>query len=127
VDSTYVLTAEVVVSEIASGGAFTVVFDTPQVRSVSFISDGFVKATPGGIIGTFNFGEKIDLRVEIDLTTDRWNIFLGEVLFHSGDSWDTAQINAIRVTTDVLSPPDGSRAAIDNLVVTVSSAPITGG
>ena len=126
-DSTYVLTTEIVISEIASGGRITVVFDTPQVRSISFNSDGSVTATGGGVIGTFGFGEKIDLKVEIDLSTDTWNVFLGEIWSLSTTFGGATQVTGIRVTTDVVPSPPGSSAAIDNLRVTVSSDPITGG
>ncbi len=120
VGPTYVLTTEIVVSEIASGGRFNVIFDTPQVRSISFLSDGSVSAIPGGVIGTIDFGDKIDLKVEIDLANDLWNVYLDGILSLSTDFWGTTQVNAIRLTTDVVSSPPGSSAAIDNLRVTVS-------
>ena len=103
------------------------IFDTPQVRTVSFKYYGSVTATSGGTIGSFNFNEKIDLKVEIDLSTDKWNVFLNGVLSSSTDFGGATEITAIRVTTDVLSPPFGTKAAIDNLRVTVSSDAITGG
>ena len=87
---------------------------------LSFNSDGSVSATPGGTIGTFDFGNKIDLKVEIDLANDLWNVYLDGILSLSTDFWGTTQVNAIRLTTDVVSSPPGSSAAIDNLRVTVS-------
>ena len=126
--STYVLTAQIVVGEIAARGSFRVFFDTPQVRSINFNSDGTVKVfVPGGsspTIGTFGFGEKIDLKVEVDLSADHWNVYLDGVSVLSADFGGATRVTAIRVTTDVLPSPPGSRAAIDNLRVSVSSTQV---
>ena len=126
--SAYVLAAQIVVGEIAARGYFRVFVDTPEFRSISFNSDGTVKALvhdgSSSTIGTFGFGEKIDLKVEVDLSADHWNVYPDGVSVLSADFGGATRITAIRVTTDVLPSPPGSRAAIDNVWVIVSSAPV---
>ena len=53
---------------------------------------------PGGTIGTFGFGEKIDLKVEIDLSADRWNVFLGKIWALGTDFGGATQVTGIRFT-----------------------------
>ena len=79
--SAYVIEAELEIDDVdILFRPFTVLLDTPQVRSVSFRSNGTVTTHVPFVFpgppGAFDFDEKIDLKIQVDLSADTWEIFL---------------------------------------------------
>ena len=119
----YVLESELVVTSAAVNGHFTVLFDTPEVRTVIFNSDGkvrvFVPSLFDGSIGVFTFGDKITLTVDVNLSDDSWEVFLNGVSAHVGAFGGATALKTIRFSTPVGVGPAGASAAIDAVRVTV--------
>lgn len=125
----YRLTTQLAVGAAAPNGTFTFLFDTPSVRNISFNSNGDVSIfVPPSTqtIGTYTFDRIIELRVDIDLVADNWEIYLDNMLAHSGPFGGAALVNSVRVSTNVTPNPPAVRAAIDNLVITETAAPPAG-
>ena len=82
--STYTTEADILLD---SSGASLVIFeDAPQVRTIRFLTDLTITATDNFVtftesqIGTYNLGQVINVRSEIDMIKDEWKIFLDDVL-----------------------------------------------
>jgi hypothetical protein len=123
----YRLETEVLVENLATQGNLGILFDTPTVRTIRFVQSGniniFVPGIISGSIGTFRFGTVVNLRVDVDLANDNWEIYLDNVLAHSGAFGAATAVTAIRFSTNVTSPPPGVSAGIDNVIVTEQSGP----
>jgi len=116
----YCMGADVVISDMQDWYGFTIFFDMPNARWIQFWSDGTIHAFPGpdeyrGLIGTYTFGNKMNVRVEIDLQANLWHILLDDVLVHSGSIFGATELRSIRFSTHTY--PEGVTAAIDNIVV----------
>jgi len=70
----------------SSGGQLVIFEDAPQIRRITFLADLTITATDNFVtftesqIGTYNVGQVINVRSEIDMITDEWKIFLDDVL-----------------------------------------------
>ena len=117
----YGLACDVLVSSMATGGTFTLHFDTPQIRNISFRPGGnidiYVPGFPSGTIGTYTFGTPVALRVDVDLATDTWDIYLNGVPSWTGTFGGATGVTAVRFSTNVTANPPGVSAGIDNLVI----------
>jgi hypothetical protein len=122
----YQLRCQIELGNMEMGGTFTILFDTPQVRTITFQPTGNVNAfVPGvfsGSIGTVAIGAIVDLRVDVDLAANNWEIFLDNVSAHSGGFGGAGQVNDVRISTNVTVNPPGVAAALDNVII--SEAPI---
>ena len=122
----YTIETEVEIADVvAPFRPFGVIIDgLPGIRRVDFHSDNTIRAfasftPPIPILGTYAFNTKIDLKIQVDLTADTWEIFIDGVSTHSGVYGGAAAIKAVRFSTDVISPPGASSTAIDNVRVTI--------
>lgn len=110
-----------VVDVVTFDRSFVLFLDTPQVRSIAFQSDNsireFVPGSSGSTIDSYTFGSKISLGIKVDLISDTWEIFINGNSTHLGGFGGATALQAIRFSTDVLSPPGEVSAAIDNLVI----------
>ena len=120
----YCFEADILVNTVSDPGQpFAIIFDTPQIRTINFHSDGiiqpFVPLLGSLTTGTYSFDTEINIKVEIDLTpgVDGWQIFIDDALMHSGGFGGATAINSIRVTTPVTPDPTPVLAAIDNIRV----------
>jgi hypothetical protein len=102
----------------AAQGALTILFDTPTVRTIRFGADGNVVILVGtsSTIDTFAFNRVINLLIDINLASNRWDIFLDGLLTHSGP-FNATEVRDVRISTNVVPNPQGVNAAIDNLVI----------
>jgi len=82
--STYTTEADILID---STGTILVIFeDAPQIRRITFLADLTITATDNfatfteSQIGTYNVGQVINVRSEIDMINDEWKIFLDDVL-----------------------------------------------
>ena len=111
----YVLEAEIVIAESLSAGGLTLLFDTPTVRNIYFDDTGIVRSFgASGAIRTFPLGTKIDLRVDVDLAADTWEISLNGSSAHFGSFGGATEIRSIRFSSNNVI------AGLDNLRVSVS-------
>jgi len=119
--ATYSLDCDLTVADVTGNDDFAVIFDTPFVRTIRFNANGDIVASVPGVrtvvIGTYTLGTLIHLRVEIDLATDLWHIFINNVPAHSGSFGGSTELLAIRFSTSVLKHPPGVNAGLDNVVV----------
>lgn len=104
----------------AARSGLTFLFDTPQVRTVTFTGSGFIQTFVPGLsdktIGQFSFDQKIRFRAELNLVTHRWRLFLNGVLLDDED-FDAQELDSIRIDlTDAA--VQNPAAGIDNVIVT---------
>ncbi|MFC1706433.1 hypothetical protein ACFL59_06350 [Planctomycetota bacterium] len=115
----YTVSASVVVS--SSQNLFRIHLDTPQIRNLTFYSNGNISQyVPGHsqtTIATYSLGTKVDVRVEVDLSADTWEIFVNNASKHRGGFGGAAAINAIRFSTPVTPSPPGVNAVVDDIFV----------
>ena len=82
--STYTTEADILLD--SSGVSLVIFEDAPQIRRITFLTDLTITATDNFVtftesqIGTYNLGQVINVRSEIDMITDEWKIFLDDVL-----------------------------------------------
>ncbi|MGD8395589.1 MAG: FlgD immunoglobulin-like domain containing protein [Candidatus Eiseniibacteriota bacterium] len=111
---------------VAAGDGLTILYDTPQVRSIRFDASGNVQIFVPGIgsatIASFNFATVIDLRVDINLATDVWEIYLDGALEHSGSFGGAAAVERVRYSTEVVASPPGASFAVDDITIADSPA-----
>lgn len=98
---------------------FAIYFDTPEVRSISFRSDGniypFVPSLSGSSTGSYSFDVAINIKVEINLTLDQWDIYTNNTLMHSGGFGSASAIDAVRIATPTIANPGSVIASVDNI------------
>ena len=101
-------------------GGLTFLFDTPEVRSVSFMPNGdvriFVPRVSDQVIGRYGLDKKTHFRAETDLVEGVWRIFVNGVLLHKGD-FAAQDIAGIRMNHDH-AELQNSTAGIDNVFIT---------
>lgn len=124
----YCFEADVLVNTVSDlSQPFTILFDTPQVRNISFYSDGtirpYVPFLTSVTTGNYSYGIETNIRVKIDLALDEWQIFVDGTLMHSGGFGGATDINSIRVSTPVILNPTTVLAAIDNIRVSGDDCP----
>ncbi len=119
--SRYCFSIQALVSLAQGTADLAVLFDAPTVRTVRFRADGTVAIFVSGggtiVIGNYTIGRIVNLRVEIDLAADVWNIYLDNVLAHSGPFGGATQLSSVRISTPVGPGPPGILAGIDNLLL----------
>jgi hypothetical protein len=126
--SSYNIEADLVIEAVENlFNPISILIDTPEVRTISFRSDGTVTCfvpflgcgtDAFGTIGTFTFGALIHLRIELSGNT--WQISLNDALVHSGPFNPTGG-GAFAVRVSVPSPP--GRAGLDNVMICSVSSP----
>ena len=129
----YTLEAEVLIASATSPFAsFTILFDTPQIRNITFMDGGIfafvpsvTQASPGEPIGNFSFGQKRLVRSRVDLTRDKWEIFLdaNPTPAYSGSFGGAKSIRDIRFSPN-LSLAFGTSCGVDNIVIAGDHRPI---
>lgn len=76
---------------LGSNNAFTLLFDTPQVRNLIFTSSGNIDVlnpgtgVTGQTIGTFADGELLTVLTEIDLAANRWMVRINGAALYSDE------------------------------------------
>jgi hypothetical protein len=119
--SRYCFSTQVLVSTAQGTADLAILFDAPSVRSIRFRADGTVAIFVSGggtfVIGSYTLGHVENLRVEIDLGADIWNIYLDNVLAHAGSFGGATQLSSVRVSTPVIANPPGLLAGIDDLLL----------
>ena len=94
-------------------GRFSIFFDAPTIRRISFRPDGTVDIYPWDIvIGSYDFNEIVNLRVDVNLVADTWTIFLDGLLVHDGTFNPATQINTVRFSSLY-----GGLVGLDNIVI----------
>jgi len=112
----YTLYCELMVSSVQ--GRFSVFFDAPSIRRISFLPDGTIDLVPmGDIIGSYEFDQIIYLVVEVDLSADEWTIYLDDVEVHHGTFNPATQISTVRFSSLY-----GGLVGLDNVVITALGA-----
>jgi len=123
----YTTEVEVLIETRTAGGRFVILHDTTQIRNIEFIDGvisvfvpGVTDPLPGTPIGNYTPGVPILVRAEIDLAADNWEVFLDNILAHSGSFGGATEIVMVRFSTDVvpLPPGTGTLAGIDNVIIT---------
>ncbi len=124
----YAMACDILVADLNSSGTFTVLFDTPSVRTIRFTASGDVDAYVPGVlsdtIGSFTIGTIVHLEVRIDLLLDVWEVDLDGIGIHSGAFGDASEVNTVRFSTNVTANPPGVSAAIDNISISEEPFPI---
>lgn len=127
----YTLSVDVLVAAGEPDGALSVLFDTPEVRSIHFHPDETVSVfVPGGDsadIGVYKLGHAVHLDVDIYLELDMWTIELNGAEVYTGDFGGASALESIRVGTNVVPAPPHILAAIDNLIVSEGANLADGG
>jgi hypothetical protein len=117
----YGLVCDILIADLATGGDFAILFDTPQVRTIRFSSTGDVNVyVPGifsGSIGTFAMGEVLHVEVSLELVSDLWTILVGPSIYYAGAFGGATELRDIRFSTPVTPNPPGASAGIDDILV----------
>jgi hypothetical protein len=125
---TYQFTARLTLGGMQPNGTFTILFDTPAIRSVVFRASGEVEANVPGVysrtIGSYVSGLIVDLRVDIDLAADYWRIYLDGAAAHAGSFGGATALTHVRIGTNVSPDPPIVVAAIDDIVITGTPLPL---
>ena len=85
----YTTEADVLID--SSGGGLIIFHDVSEIRRITFLTDLTITATDNFVtftesqIGTYNLGDVVNVRSEIDLTNDEWKIFLNDALVRTSD------------------------------------------
>ncbi len=126
----YCFSSQVLVSNAQATADLGILFDTPGVRTIRFLANGTVSVfVPTGgtvVIGGYTLGRVVDLRVLIDLPGDTWEVFLDNVLAHSGSFGGATALNSVRISTPVTPTPPGILAGVDNVVLGDCGGPEAG-
>ena len=106
-----------------SSNAFTVFFDTPQVRNVYFNNTGTISYhNPGvgsGVIGSFADNQMLSMLIDIDLLASTWEILAnGSSLFGGTFSPSGDDIESIRFSFGGVNSTNHDSVGIDNILVT---------
>jgi hypothetical protein len=116
----YTFEADVAVAAMTeTPGAFTIFIDVPTIRTIRFyrtFSGRTIRVAAPGTdtqIGTFEYGQKINLRVDVDLTADDWQVFLDDTLAHAGPFGGATAISTVRVADST----GNIDAYIDNVLI----------
>lgn len=124
----YQLSARLVIGTIASSGSFSIHFDAPSVRTISFNAAGEVRVqvpnATSTVVATYDVGAAIDLRVDVDLAGDGWRIYLDGRAVHSGTFSGAVAIEEVRLSTNVAGNPPLVTAAVDDLVIAIAPQPL---
>jgi hypothetical protein len=103
----------------AQKGGLTFLFDTPEVRSVSFLPSGdvrvYVPFFAERTVGHFELDKKTHFRAEIDLIAGVWRLFINGVFAGDGD-FSAQQLTAIRINHD-RAELQSSTAGLDNIFI----------
>lgn len=116
---------------IGSNNAFTVLFDTPQIRNLIFKPDGDIEVLNlhGGltrsIIGSFTDGELLSVSTRIDLAADLWQVRVNGALLYSEavTSAGSSAVESVRINHGSGSVTDGNAAStsyLDNVTLTAT-------
>jgi len=82
----------------SSGGGLIIFHDVSKIRKITFHSDLTITATDNFVtftqsqIGTYNLGDIVNVRSEIDLNNDEWKIFLNDALARTSDFGGATQL-----------------------------------
>ncbi len=106
-----------------STNTFTLLFDTPEVRSISFNNNGTIRyfhpSEGSGIIGNFSDNTLLKMIVDVNLATSTWNIFMNNDLLHSGIFFpSTDDINSLRFSFGGINSSTFDSIGLDNLQIT---------
>jgi hypothetical protein len=111
---------------IGSQARLTVLFDTPSVRDVFFQNDGQIalySPTLGPAnVGSFSDGEEFRVGIHVDLAQKQWFLLKNGTALGSAPFTPDDYVQDIRISYGLQlssGTPDGSSAAIDNLVISV--------
>ncbi len=95
----------------------TFIFDTPEVRNVTFTRGGFIETFVSGLlsraIGSFAFNQRIHFRAELNLARRRWRLLVDGVLLEDSN-FNADGLESVRINLQdaVMQNP---AAAIDNV------------
>ena len=119
--------ADIVIGEVGKDG-FSLLLDTPQVRTVTFHGDGSVRifnpSLPFGEtsvkVGDFATGTKMHLSISVDQKKDSWSIIVtngnAALVYYQGP-FGATKVESIRFSTPVTADPPRVRATITNLIL----------
>lgn len=120
--TSYSLHFDVTVLAADANASFTMLFDTPQVRTLTFSGAGTIRpfvpgVSSGQVIGTFVNNAVSRLRVDVDLVADTWRVFLNGTSVFTSAFGASTQIRSIRFSTNVTPNPQRIRASLDDVVL----------
>ena len=126
----YTLDADLVIEEMDKG-RFTVLLDTPTVRTLTFQGDKSVRVwspvSPVSSTGrdTFSLSKEMHLRILVDLRENSWSIVVTEddqeVLMDYTGFLGATHVRSIRFSTSVLENPEPVKVTVRNIVISSSS------
>ncbi len=116
---------------IGSNNAFTVLFDTPQIRNLIFKPDGDIEVLNlhGGltrsVIGSFTDGQMLSVSTKIDLAADLWQVRVDVALLYSEavTSAGSSAVEGVRINHGSANVTDGNAAStsyLDNVTLTAT-------
>ena len=103
---------------MSGGGIFTIHFDAPGIRNINFNPSGKVSIlVPDGemSIADYAFGQILQVKVRMNLVANTWEIYLDEVLIHSGPIGTTYGLSSVRFGSRTIAGP--VLAGLDNVVI----------
>lgn len=113
-----------------SNAWFSVIFDTPSVRTIGFKKNGQLVAGNDSIPNAFVSTVASHARIYLDLQAHAWSIFIDQNLVVSAPFTVDSRVQAIRLSfgmTSALDALDDSYVTIDNFTVTTIPEPATVG
>ena len=122
----YTIDADLIIEDTEKG-KFTVLLDTPTVRTVTFRGDKSVNVwspvAPGSSTdpNTFSPSKEMHLRLIVDLIENSWSVLVTqdgqEVLMDYSGFLGATQVQSVRFTTSVLENPGPIKAMLSNVVI----------
>ena len=116
---------------IGSDNAFSIFFDTPTVRTLTFFNDGRIRvnnpATPlTGTIGSFTDGVSQHVGMNFDIGNNQWDIFVDDTLLYRA-ALSAASLRSIRFSHGLINSTTGidpsSTTYIDNVLISAVPVP----
>lgn len=105
-------------------GTFTILFDSPDVRTVTFTEFGTVQVLVPNVIradvATYALDEVIDVRIHIDLPGDWWSVRLNDAVVHEGPFGGATKLYGVRMGTRVVPFPPDIHVAMDDFFLASS-------
>lgn len=96
-DNSYQLSFDIYTdSLVGSDNTFTILLDTPFVRSLMFKSDGTVKMLSGETLTSYNDNEAMHIDMVFYIESNEWVINLNNVTIYSGSTGSAEGLDSIR-------------------------------
>ncbi len=128
-------------SLIGSNNQFSILFDTPITRSLTFTKDGSIEANAGQIfpqiLSTYNENESMHIDMVFNIGDNGWDIAINNLNIYSGTindpfnpHWAAEYLSSIRFSqglrSSVDSPSHNATVYLDNVVISTVPIPAAG-